>query len=212
VGARVSGTLAVTPGQTLFVEVGGAGQGNGSGDAPDPAGSGGGADGLGDPPPATIKLPAMASRDLFANFDRMRREMDQLFGDILSRSRIGGGGFTPPIDVLYLDSPPRAVIKAELAGVDAAELALEISGREVIIAGRRRFVEPGGAAFQQIEIEQGPFRRVIRLTADVRAEEASAVYEDGILRLELPLAVQQQGVRTVPIETESESEQTSGST
>ena len=42
--------------------------------------------------------------------------------------------------------------------------------------------------YQQIEIEHGPFRREIQLGVDVVAAQASATYEDGILRVELPVA------------------------
>jgi HSP20 family protein len=41
-----------------------------------------------------------------------------------------------------------------------------------------------------MEIEAGPFRRVIPLGTDVVAERAKASYEDGVLRIELPLAGQ----------------------
>ena len=37
-----------------------------------------------------------------------------------SAARAARGGFTPAVDVYYLDDPPRAVVRAELAGVDAA--------------------------------------------------------------------------------------------
>jgi HSP20 family molecular chaperone IbpA len=49
-----------------------------------------------------------------------------------------------------------------------------------------------------VEIERGQFRRVVELGADVRGQEAKAVYEDGMLRVELPL-VQAPGARTVPV-------------
>jgi HSP20 family molecular chaperone IbpA len=39
---------------------------------------------------------------------------------------------------------------------------------------------------------------VIELGADVRGEEAKALYEDGMLRIELPL-VERAGARPVPI-------------
>ena len=52
--------------------------------------------------------------------------------------------------------------------------------------------------YQQVEIERGPFRRVVELGADVRGQEAKAVYEDGMLRIELPL-VHELAVRTVPV-------------
>ena len=59
-----------------------------------------------------------ADRDLFANFERMRREIDELFGDVFERTGLRGRGFSPPVDVYYADDPPRAVVKADLAGVE----------------------------------------------------------------------------------------------
>ncbi|MDX6699430.1 MAG: hypothetical protein QOE65_2827 [Solirubrobacteraceae bacterium] len=141
-------------------------------------------------------------RDLFANFERMRREMDELFGDVFGRTRLGrGDGFVPSVDVYYAGDPPRAVVKAELAGIDASQIGLEIRGRELILSGHRRSADPEGRVYQQIEIEHGPFRRAIPLGADVVADEARAVYEDGVLRVELPLATPGTGTRRVPIET-----------
>src|SRR3954454_23963809 len=144
-------------------------------------------------------------RDLFANFERMRREMDELFGDVFgaARGRVGRnhGGFSPAVDVYYTDDPPRAVVHAELAGIDIDELGLEIEGRELVIAGHRRPAEAEGRVYQQLEIDFGPFRRKIPLGADVVAEEAQATYRDGILTIELPLAKPE--VRSVPIDVES---------
>ena len=47
--------------------------------------------------------------------------------------------------------------------------------------------ETAGRVYQQVEIEAGPFRRVVELGADVVAERARATYDDGVLRVELPL-------------------------
>ena len=142
----------------------------------------------------------MSERDLFANFERMRREMDELFGDVFERRRgLRGRGFSPRIDVYYTDDPPRAVVKVDLAAVDPADVALEIRGRQLLIAGERRPTEAGGRLYQQIEIENGPFRRVVELGADVVADKATASYEDGVLQVEIPLADPEQSVRRVPI-------------
>ena len=140
------------------------------------------------------------SRDLFANFERMRREMDELFGDAFDRrSALRGRGFSPRVDVYYVDKPARAVVKVDLAAVDPADVALEIRGRQLVIAGERRPRETGGRLYQQIEIEHGPFRRIVELGADVVADEASASYADGVLQVEIPLAAPEQSVRRVPI-------------
>jgi HSP20 family protein len=142
-----------------------------------------------------------SQRDLFANFDRMRREIDELFGDVFERQTgLRGRGFSPSVDVYYTDNPPRAVVKADLSGIHISDVALEIRGRQLLIAGERRPAEAAGRLYQQIEIEHGPFRRLVELGAEVVAEAARASYEDGMLEVEIPLARPEQSVRRVPIE------------
>ncbi len=145
-------------------------------------------------------------RDLFANFERMRREMDELFGDVFGGGPVRRGAFTPTVDVYYVADPPRAVVRAELAGVRAAEIELEIRGRELILAGHRRAAEPEEErVYQQLEIQHGPFRRVISLGADVDADAAKATFEDGVLTVELPIRAPE-GARQVPIRRADEDE------
>jgi HSP20 family protein len=142
-----------------------------------------------------------SQRDLFANFERMRREIDALFGDVVERKAgLRAGGFSPSVDVYYVDDPPRAVVNADLSGVEIGDVALEIRGRQLLIAGERKPADASGRLYQQIEIENGPFRRLVELGAEVVAEEARASYEDGILEVEIPLARPDRTVRRVPIE------------
>jgi HSP20 family protein len=144
-------------------------------------------------------------RDLFANFERMRREMDELFGDVFERglSLRWRGGFSPAVDVYYTGDPLRAVVRADLAGIRPEEVELEIRGRELILAGQRRPQDAEDRVYQQLEIEHGPFRRVVSLGAEVDAEAAHANYRDGMLVIELPLIAPES--RTVPIEPGNES-------
>jgi HSP20 family protein len=141
--------------------------------------------------------------DVFASFERMRREMDELFGGVFDRS-LGPhrrAGFSPRVDVAYVGDPPRAIVTAELAGIDISQLDLEIRGRELIITGNRGLPDDAeGRVYQQIEIEHGPFRRTVGLGADVAADQARATYDDGMLRIELPLVQPEQKSRTVPIQ------------
>jgi HSP20 family protein len=150
-------------------------------------------------------------RDLFANFERMRREMDELFGDVFDRTGLATrrrGGFSPAVDVFYetgAANGPKAVVHAELAGIDPDEITLEVEGRELVLAGHRRPGEADERVYQQLEIDFGPFRRTIPLGADVLADEARATYKDGILRVELPLIDPEPRVpRTLTIEVEDE--------
>ena len=115
----------------------------------------------------------MSERDLFANFERMRREMDQLFGDVFGMAR-RRTGFMPAVDVAYTPDPPRAIVTAELAGIDPAEIDIEIEGRNLVLSGCRRPVGSQTDVYQQVEIARGRFRRVVELGADVRGQDAKA--------------------------------------
>ena len=142
------------------------------------------------------------SSDLFANFERMRREMDELFGDVFDRGLRPRRreGFSPSVDVYYLTEPPRAVVNADLAGISAEDLELEIRGRELVLAGHRRPEKADdGRVYQQVEIEHGPFRRVVGLGVEVDPEAARAVYQDGMLMVELPVLKRRTTSRSVPI-------------
>jgi HSP20 family protein len=148
----------------------------------------------------------MPERDLFANFERMRREVDELFGDVFERTGVyrRRGGFSPAVDVAYAADPPRAIVTAELAGVDLDQLDVEIQGQTLILAGRRSPASAEGDVYQQVEIGRGEFRRLIELGRDVVAEQAKARYQDGMLRIEVPLAPPAPHPRVVPIESASE--------
>lgn len=144
----------------------------------------------------------MSERDLFANFARMRREMDQMMGDAWGRTGITvrqSPGFTPNVDVYYQGDPQMAVVMVEVAKVDLAAISIEVSGRELVIFGERPVEETEGRVYQQVEIASGPFRRVVEFQVDVDAEHAVATYEDGILRIELPIQHVTEAPRRVPI-------------
>ena len=144
-------------------------------------------------------------RDLLVNFERMRREMDELFGSVWGAagplSRRPQTGFSPRVDVYYCGEPAKAIVKVELAGVSLDSIGLEVVGRDLVISGERPIQETEGRVYQQVEIQTGPFRRVVELNADPVADEASATYDDGVLRVELPLRPRAATSRSVPIET-----------
>ena len=145
----------------------------------------------------------MSERDLFANFERMRREMDELFGDVFDRG-LGPrrrGGFVPAVDVYYVGNPPRAVVRADLAGIDPAQLELEIRGRELILGGQR--ARAGGrtrsASTSSSRSSTGRSAASSRSAPTSTPTRARATYEDGMLVVELPIAAPADP-RTVPIE------------
>ena len=143
----------------------------------------------------------------------MRREIDDLFDDVWTRAgfpRNRRSGFRPRVDVYYCDDPPMAIVKAELAGVNPADVNLEVRGRTLILSGERKARETEGRVYQQVEVEYGRFVRELPLGADVDAERARATYEDGILRVELPLAKAEPTSRRVPVSGAGQGERKDG--
>jgi HSP20 family protein len=131
--------------------------------------------------------------------------MDELLGDFWDQAGYGGTrqavAFIPRVDVYYCgeDGPEKAVVKTELPGVDVDAVHLEVHGRTLVISGERPVRDTEGRTYQQVELPSGPFKRVVELSMDVEADRAVATYEDGILRVELPIRTRQ-GARQVPIE------------
>ena len=80
-----------------------------------------------------------------------------------------------------------------------ATSSIEVSGRRLAIVGGRPVQETEGRVYQQVEIPSGPFRRIVELQVEVDADRAKATYEDGILRIELPLRDPADTTRQVPI-------------
>jgi HSP20 family protein len=129
----------------------------------------------------------MPQRDLFVDWSRARY--------VTRRST----GFSPNVDVYYCGEPQRAIVKVDLAGIELSEVGIEVSGRHLAIVGERHLQETEGRVYQQIEIPSGSFRRVVELQVEVDAERANATYEEGILRIELPLRDPGETTRRVPI-------------
>jgi HSP20 family protein len=130
----------------------------------------------------------MPQPDLFVNWSRTRY--------VTRRS----SGFSPNVDVYYCGDPQRAIVKVDLAGVELSQVGIEVSGRHLAISGERHVQEAEGRVYQQIEIPSGHFRRVVELQVELDADRATATYEEGILRIDLPLRDPEASTRRVPID------------
>ncbi len=133
----------------------------------------------------------------------MRREMDEMLGGTWGRTTYisrRASGFSPNVDVYYCGDPQRAVVKCDLAGIDPASVGIEVGGRQLTVIGKRPVQETEGRVYQQVEIPSGPFRYIVELQVDVDSEKAEASYEDGILRINLPLRDDAHLTRRVPVD------------
>jgi HSP20 family protein len=119
-------------------------------------------------------------RDLFAEMDRLQREMAQAF-DWSPSIR----GFTRGFPAMNVGSTPKSVeIYAFAPGIDPAGLEVQIEKGVLTIAGERKAEEvPEKATVHIDERFAGRFRRVVTLPDDVDPNAVKATYRNGILHI-----------------------------
>ncbi|HJR81142.1 MAG TPA: Hsp20/alpha crystallin family protein [Anaerolineales bacterium] len=91
--------------------------------------------------------------------------------------------WSPPTDIYETDSG--YVIKVEIAGMSEDDFEVIVEDNILRISGNR----PDSSerrAYHQMEIQFGKFEIAVELPAPVDVENASAVYKDGFLTIQLP--------------------------
>lgn len=81
------------------------------------------------------------------------------------------------------------VIKVELAGMSSENLEITVEGNRLCIRGHRPdSCRAARCNFLIMEITYGPFERVLELPECYDLNRAKAVYVNGFLRIDVPLA------------------------
>ena len=124
-------------------------------------------------------------RDLFAEMDRLQREVQQAFELSPSIRGLGRGGF-PAMNV---GSTPGSVeVYAFAPGLDPASLDVQIEKGVLTLAGERKSDLPGRDEKATVHIDErfaGRFRRVVTLPDDIDPNAVEARYRDGVLHVSL---------------------------
>ena len=125
-------------------------------------------------------------RDLFAELDRLQREMQQRVEWSPSIRGLGRDGFP----ALNVGSTPQSVeLFAFAPGIDPASLDVQVEKGVLTIAGERKpdAPEPGVQATMHIDERfSGAFRRVVSLPDDIDANAIAAKYRNGVLHVSIP--------------------------
>ena len=75
--------------------------------------------------------------------------------------------------------------------MDKDHFTIEVQDDVLIVSGEKRFEsESTEGRYRLLQCAYGSFRRVVPLPTQVLAEQARAVYRNGVLRVELPKAEQ----------------------
>lgn len=125
---------------------------------------------------------------LFGDFDRLRRELDDVFGPVGQASSIRSvaPGAFPAVNVGR--TPSSVEIYAFAPGLDPAKIEVNLDRGVLTISGERApsVAEGQEAGKQRVysrERSSGRFMRAISLPDDVDAGQVQARYRDGVLNV-----------------------------
>jgi HSP20 family protein len=125
----------------------------------------------------------------FPFMQRFSEDMDRLFEDFgfgLSRRARGRGtaNFAPRLEIF--ERQGKFVVRAELPGVTKDDVKVEMTNDALTIQGeRRQSHEEKKEGYYRSECSYGTFSRTIPLPEGVKADTATAKFQNGILEIEL---------------------------
>lgn len=123
--------------------------------------------------------------DMFAELDRLQREIQQAYASTPSIRGLARGRFP----ALNVGSTPRSVeIYAFAPGLDPASFDVQIEKGVLTITGERQIALPGDDEKATVHIDErfgDRFRRVVTLPEDIDGDAVRAKYRDGVLHISI---------------------------
>ncbi len=120
-------------------------------------------------------------RDVFADLDRLQRELLQAFEPGIRG--VGRSGFP----ALNIGNTPESVeVYAFVPGLDPASIEVNVERGVLTITGERGSSLPNGDEQRQLHINErfaGRFRRVVSLPDDIDTDKVTADCNDGVLHI-----------------------------
>ncbi|NYT37835.1 Hsp20/alpha crystallin family protein [Allopusillimonas soli] len=126
------------------------------------------------------------SRNLFAELDRMQRDMQQALGLAPTIRGSTWGGF-PAMNMGH--TPDAVLVYVFVPGVNADEIDAHIEKGVLVIAGQRGIERQQDTDYQAVHIDErfsGRFRRVVTLPEDADESTVDARFRDGVLQIRIP--------------------------
>ncbi|MFB2898637.1 Hsp20/alpha crystallin family protein [Aerosakkonemataceae cyanobacterium BLCC-F50] len=124
----------------------------------------------------------------FSEMESLRRQMDRMFDELLEiNQQPGNTNWTPAIELK--DEQNQLILRAEIPGVEAKDLNIEVTREAVSISGEHhseKRTEDKGVYHS--ELRYGKFQRLVQLPVHVENEQVKAEFKNGILTLTLPKA------------------------
>jgi HSP20 family protein len=111
-----------------------------------------------------------------------------------------GGAWAPMLDVS--ETKDAMIVTAELPGVDAKEVGIELTGDLLTLKGEKeKRTEEKEERYHRVERTYGAFLRSVRLPMAVDGSKVTATFKNGVLVVTLPKTPAAKGT-TIPVKTE----------
>lgn len=127
--------------------------------------------------------------DPFRELRGLQDEMNRLFSSSFSRGgnsddQIMRGAWNPQVDIF--ENKDQIVLEAELPGMKPENVDISIENNVLTLHGERKFEKKDESDnFHRVERSYGSFTRSFTLPPTVNSEDATAEFENGVLRLTL---------------------------
>ncbi|MCO6510662.1 MAG: Hsp20/alpha crystallin family protein [Aridibacter famidurans] len=127
--------------------------------------------------------------DPFRELRSLQDEMNRLFMTNVPRSvaqeDLASGGWSPSVDIY--ESENEIILEAELPGMKRDDFEVSIENNVITLKGKREFEKKEeGDNYHRVERSYGAFTRSFSLPRTVSAENTTADFRNGVLKVTLP--------------------------
>ena len=133
---------------------------------------------------------AIVRWDPFRDFLSLQNEVGRVFERTFGAEGVKGtkgATWTPAIDAYETDTD--IVVKAEVPEVDVNDIDITLTEDSLNLKGERKFTEEiEEDSYYRLERRYGTFQRSIPIPGEIKKDEVSADYKDGILVITIPKA------------------------
>ncbi len=152
--------------------------------------------------------------DAFMNPFSLVRKMQEEVNRVFAQSGLAGGGeelsstsWTPVLEMVSKEG--ELEISAELPGLTKDDVKVEVDNDVLVIRGERKVEhETTEGGVRRSERRYGQFYRAVALPEGANAEGAHAQFENGMLRVTVPMPEIKSNAREIPIEAKGTSKST----
>ncbi len=133
---------------------------------------------------------ALIRWDPFREMSALQERMNRLFSDVRAQAPVRGeeivqGAWIPAVDIF--ETNEAIVLKAELPGITAQDISVEVKDNTLTLKGEKKFEkEVKEENYHRVERSCGSFQRAFTLPGTIHQEKVKAKFKDGILEITLP--------------------------